>query len=87
MNFVDADADVSDAWSVTPGSPDTVIAILDTGVDLFHPDLTGSLWSNPAEIAANGIDDDANGYVDDMVGFDFVGTTPRRRMTVWTRNT
>ncbi len=76
LGLADADADVSDAWSVTQGSPDTVIAILDTGVDLSHPDLTGSLWSNPAETAANGIDDDANGYVDDIVGFDFVGNDP-----------
>ena len=76
LGLADADADVSDAWSVTQGSPDTVIAILDTGVDLSHPDLTGSFWSNPAETAANGIDDDANGYVDDMVGFDFVANDP-----------
>lgn len=76
MGLADADADVSDAWSVTQGSPDTVIAILDTGVDLSHPDLTGSLWPNPVETAANGIDDDANGYVDDIVGFDFVGNDP-----------
>ena len=76
LGLPDADTDVSDAWSVTKGSPDTVIAILDTGVDLSHPDLTGSFWSNPTEIAANGIDDDANGYVDDVVGFDFVGNDP-----------
>ena len=76
LGLADADADVSDAWSVTQGSPDTVIAILDTGVDLSHPDLTGSFWSNPGETVANGIDDDANGYVDDTVGFDFVGNDP-----------
>jgi subtilisin family serine protease len=76
LGLADADADVSDAWSVTQGSPDTVIAILDTGVDLSHSDLTASFWSNPAETAANGIDDDANGYVDDAVGFDFVGNDP-----------
>ena len=73
LGLADADADVSDAWTVTQGSPDTVIAILDTGADLSHPDLTASFWSNPAETEANGIDDDANGYVDDTVGFDFVG--------------
>ena len=76
LGLADADADVSDAWSVTQGSPETVIAILDTGVDLTHPDLTGSFWSNPGETVANGIDDDANGYVDDTVGFDFVANDP-----------
>ncbi len=76
LGLADADADVSDAWSVTQGSPDTVIAILDTGVDLSHPDLTASFWSNPGETAANGIDDDGNGYVDDMVGYDFLANDP-----------
>jgi subtilisin family serine protease len=76
LGLADADTDVSDAWSVTQGSPETVIAILDTGVDLSHPDLTGSFWSNPGETADNGIDDDANGYVDDTVGFDFVADDP-----------
>ena len=52
----DADADVSDAWSFTQGSPDTVIAIIDSGVDLSHPDLLPNFWSNPDEIAANGIE-------------------------------
>ena len=76
QGLADADADVSDAWSVTQGSPDTVIAILDTGVDLSHPDLSPNLWSNTDEIAANGIDDDGNGYVDDIVGYDFLGNDP-----------
>ena len=76
QGLADADADVSDAWGVTQGSPDTVIAILDTGVDLSHPDLSPNLWSNTDEIAANGIDDDGNGYVDDIVGYDFLGNDP-----------
>jgi len=72
QGVADADADVSDAWSVTQGSPDTVIAILDTGVDLSHPDLSPSLWVNTGETAANGIDDEGNGYVDDIDGYDFL---------------
>jgi subtilisin family serine protease len=67
----DADIDASEAWDVTTGSPGTVIAVLDTGVDLSHPDLAPSLWENPGEIAGNGLDDDANGFVDDVVGWDF----------------
>ena len=76
QGVADADADVSDAWSVTQGSPDTVIAVLDTGVDLSHPDLSPNLWVNTGETAANGIDDDGNGYVDDIDGYDFLRNDP-----------
>jgi thermitase len=76
QGVADADADVSDAWSVTQGSPETVIAILDTGVDLSHPDLSPNLWVNTGETAANGIDDDGNGYVDDIDGYDFLRRDP-----------
>ncbi len=58
------------AWDVTAGSPDVVLAILDTGMDLDHPDLAANLWTNPGEIAGNGLDDDGNGYVDDVHGWD-----------------
>lgn len=68
----DADVDASDAWSTTTGSAAAVIAILDSGVDVAHPDLQGSLWSNVDEIAGNGLDDDGNGYVDDTYGWDFI---------------
>jgi subtilisin family serine protease len=67
----DADVDATDAWATTTGSADTVIAVIDSGVELANPDLASSLWTNPGEIAANGIDDDANGYVDDVEGWDF----------------
>jgi subtilisin family serine protease len=67
----DADIDASDAWDVTTGSHGTVVAVLDTGVDLSHPDLAPSLWQNPGEIAGNGVDDDGNGFADDVVGWDF----------------
>jgi subtilisin family serine protease len=67
----DADLDATDAWATSTGSADTVIAVIDSGVELANPDLASSLWTNPGEVAANGIDDDANGYVDDIEGWDF----------------
>ncbi len=48
-----------------------VIGIMDTGVDLGHPDLASQIWSNPGEVPGNGVDDDGNGYVDDVKGWDF----------------
>ena len=53
------------------GNPGTVVAVIDEGIDLNHPDLRNNIWTNPGEIPGNGIDDDANGYVDDVHGYDF----------------
>ncbi|MBK9323347.1 MAG: S8 family serine peptidase [Bdellovibrionaceae bacterium] len=64
--------DVQDAWKVTKGSPDMIVAVIDTGVDYTHEDLLPNLWRNTKEIPNNGIDDDKNGYVDDVIGWDFV---------------
>lgn len=68
-----AGADISaiDAWDLTKGSPNVIIAVIDTGVDLEHPDLVDNLWHNPNEIPGNGLDDDANGFIDDVIGWDF----------------
>jgi subtilisin family serine protease len=63
----------NDVWSsITTGNASVVIADLDTGVDYTHPDLAPNMWRNPDEIAGNGIDDDNNGYVDDVFGIDVI---------------
>jgi len=70
---VDADVDSPEAWAITQGAAATVIAVIDGGFDLAHPDLAGNLWVNPNEVA-NGVDDaDAGAFVDDINGWDFTG--------------
>ena len=64
-----ADIKAYKAWDITLGSPDVIIALTDTGVDLTHPDLQRNIYTNPGEIPGNGIDDDKNGFVDDVHGF------------------
>ena len=66
---IDADIKVSEAWDMTTGSPDVIVAVTDTGIDINHPDLAQNIYTNPLEIPDNKIDDDHNGYVDDVHGF------------------
>ena len=67
----DADIDASSAWKLSTGSDTVVIAVLDTGVDYTNSSLSSNIWVNTGEIAGNGIDDDGNGFVDDVYGYDF----------------
>lgn len=74
-------SDAARAWSVTQGSKDTIVAVIDTGIDELHEDLKSNMWTNPGESgkdangkdkASNGIDDDGNGFIDDVHGWNFV---------------
>jgi len=65
------DIDALEAWDIEKGDPNIVIASVDSGVDYHHVDLADNIWLNDDEIPDNGIDDDGNGYIDDMVGWDF----------------
>ncbi len=66
-----ADIHATTAWDVSTGDSTLMIGVIDTGIDYTHPDLAGNIWTNPGEIPGNGIDDDGDGYVDDVHGYDF----------------
>ena len=70
---VDADIDLPEAWEIEKGHPDVVVCIIDQGVQFNHPDLAANMWINSGEIPGNGIDDDGNGYIDDIYGYNFQG--------------
>lgn len=65
------DINAPEAWETTTGSRNVVVAVIDSGLDYTHPDLAANVWTNPREIAGDGIDNDANGFVDDVRGWDF----------------
>lgn len=67
------DIGVEAAWKFNPGNNKIIVAVIDTGVDYTHEDLLPNLWRNSKEIPDNNVDDDNNGYVDDIIGWDFLG--------------
>lgn len=66
-----ADIDAVRAWTLMRADAATIVAVVDTGSNVHHPDLAARIWTNPGEIPGNGVDDDGNGYVDDIHGWDF----------------
>ncbi|MGB4505175.1 MAG: S8 family peptidase, partial [Syntrophaceticus sp.] len=68
---VDIDINALDAWNSVSSSEEVLVGVLDTGIDISHPDLRDKIWVNPGEIPGDGIDNDDNGYVDDIYGWNF----------------
>lgn len=71
----DADIDAPEGWETQSAAPNVVVAVIDTGVRFTHEDLAANMWTNPDEVPANGIDDDSNGYVDDVYGINVITGT------------
>lgn len=69
---LDADIDAVEAWDIHRGNNTVVVGVVDTGIDYNHTDLNANMWRNPRETAANGRDDDGNGYIDDVYGVDCI---------------
>ena len=79
---VGADADVYAAWQLCTGNPDVIVAVVDQGVKYDHEDLAANMWVNKGEIPDNGIDDDGNGYIDDVHGFNFTDNNGKLTFSV-----
>ncbi len=76
-----ADIGAVGAWDLAVGDPNVVLAVIDSGTQVAHPDLSSNIWANPGEIPANGIDDDGNGFIDDVVGWNFELGSPNVTVT------
>lgn len=73
---VGVDIEAPEAWDLTTGSPNVIIGVVDTGIAYDHPDLAPNMWVNTGEIPNDGIDNDGNGFIDDVNGYDFVNSDP-----------
>ena len=78
-----ADINVKNAWGLTAGDRRIIVAVCDEGVKYTHPDLVDNMWVNPGEIPGNGEDDDDNGYVDDIHGWNFLHTEKYPKEISW----
>ena len=78
-----ADINVKNAWGLTGGDPRIIVAVCDEGVKYTHPDLAANMWVNKNEVPGNGIDDDNNGYVDDIHGWNFLSTEKYPKEISW----
>ena len=79
-----ADINVVDAWRLIAGDKDLIVAVVDDGIDYTHPDLAANMWVNEAEANGKpGVDDDGNGYVDDIHGYNFVSKAGANGAIVW----
>ena len=77
VGTADVDVDAPEAWAITMGDPEVVVGVIDTAIDVGHPDLAANVWTNPGEIAGDGVDNDHNGFVDDVHGWNFYDGTAR----------